>query len=168
MSRNSRERWVSGDAIPTHVRRFHLIRKSRASAGKDSESEQFGSLFAAFEHPLQAQANAQHRLLAGDCASHRGAQSTVTQRPRSGEIADSGNDQLLGIQHCVRITGHDALASQVSDGLHHRGQIPRAVIEDGNHKSPFVLGSMRPSWRSLEQATRKARANALNSASILW
>ena len=57
---------------------------------------------------------------------------------------------------------------QMPDGLHHRGEISRAVIDDGNHKSPFVLGSMRPSWRSLEQATRKARANALNSASILW
>src|ERR1039458_3050608 len=47
-------------------------------------------------------------------------------------------------------------------------QIARAVIHNGDHRSPLVLGSMRPILRSREHATRRARAKALKSASILW
>ena len=41
-------------------------------------------------------------------------------------------------------------------------------VDNGDHSSPLVLGSMRASCLSREQATRKARAKPLNSASILW
>ena len=48
------------------------------------------------------------------------------------------------------------------------GQIAGLVVDDCDHSSPFVLGSISPSCLSREQATRSARANALKSASILW
>jgi hypothetical protein len=36
------------------------------------------------------------------------------------------------------------------------------------YNSPLVLGSILASRRSFAHATRNARANALNTASILW
>src|SRR5438876_1196870 len=47
----------------------------------------------------------------------------------------------------------------------HRCQVARLVIDQGDHSSPLVLGSIRASRLSFAHATRSARANALNTAS---
>ena len=52
--------------------------------------------------------------------------------------------------------------------LAHRRQIAGAIIDERNHNSPLVLGSIRARRLSFAHATRSALANALNTASILW
>ena len=54
------------------------------------------------------------------------------------------------------------------------GDVACTVVDEGDslclrvgHSRPFVLGSMSPSCLSREHATRRARAKALNNASIL-
>src|SRR5204863_10030406 len=49
-----------------------------------------------------------------------------------------------------------------------RTQIARAVIEDGDHSSPFVDGSWPRRRLSVEHAYFMARAKHLKMASILW
>ena len=67
------------------------------------------------------------------------------------------------------IMGRNMFGPDRGECLFDRGQIARAVIDQGDraHSSPFVLGSIRASRLSRSQATRSARANALNTASIL-
>ena len=57
------------------------------------------------------------------------------------------------------------LGADGRERLAHRRQVAGAVIDERNHNSPFVLGSVRASCLSREHATRSARPNALNTAS---
>ena len=59
------------------------------------------------------------------------------------------------------------LGANRGERLAHRRQVAGLVVDERNHSSPLVLGSMRASRLSFAQATRSARANALNTASIL-
>ena len=63
--------------------------------------------------------------------------------------------------------GRPDLGAQVRQRLSHRRQVAGAVVDQGNHSRPLVLGSMRASRLSFAHATRSARANALKHASIL-
>ena len=67
-----------------------------------------------------------------------------------------------------RVDGDHELRAECRKRLPHRREIAGAVVEQRDHSSPFVLGSIFASRRSLAQATRSARANALKHASILW
>ena len=64
---------------------------------------------------------------------------------------------------CLRLICHHNVSSQVVKRLLYRIQVARAIIHDRDHRSPLVLGSILPKRRSREQATRRARANALKS-----
>ena len=79
-----------------------------------------------------------------------------------------GNTILSAAGYGFRLVGHDDFSAEIVERLLHRIQVARAVIHDSDHRSPLVLGSMRPRRRSREHATRRARAKALKSASILW
>jgi len=76
--------------------------------------------------------------------------------------------ELFGRAHHGRVFGDLGCGAKRCEGLHHRSQIAGLVVDDCDHNKPLVLGSISPSCLSREQATRRARANALNSASILW
>ena len=56
---------------------------------------------------------------------------------------------------------------EIVKGLFYRGKIAGFIVDDGDHRSPFVLGSRRAIRRSRQQAARSAREKALNKASIL-
>ena len=56
-------------------------------------------------------------------------------------------------------------APSADERLAHRRQVAGAVVDERDHSSPFVLGSIFASRASFAQATRSARANALNTAS---
>ena len=99
MPRSSRDRWPMVDAIPAHVRRLSPGSEiASIGPGKTSSPTNSGSLFAACEHPLQAQANTQHRLLVLIAlASQRPSPERHSRGQRRSEVADAGNDQLLGL-----------------------------------------------------------------------
>mgnify|MGYP003693635583 CR=1 FL=1 len=59
-------------------------------------------------------------------------------------------------------------APSVGQRLAHRRQVAGAVVDERNHSSPFVLGSIFARRASFAHATRSARANALNTASMWW
>ena len=87
-------------------------------------------------------------------------------RARGAEVADAG-DHDAGRRARDR-AGAAGVVERRAHGrqrLAHRRQVAGAVIDQRDHKSPFVDGSVRPSCRSFEQATRSARANALKIAS---
>jgi len=82
-------------------------------------------------------------------------------------MPDSRKDDFVRGGNGIDFTGHHNRRAQMVERFLHRIQIAGAVIQDRNHKSPLVLGSIRARRWSREQATRNARAKALNSASIL-
>ena len=95
-------------------------------------------------------------------ASRHGASSAVG----GGEVADARDDQRRGCPaQSAGVSG--TVNSAPSDGqrLLDRRQVAGAVVDERDHSSPFVLGSIFASRASLAQATRSARANALNTAS---
>ena len=158
---------LNRNSVPTHVRRLHLLRKLRALPSEGAQPIQVRGFGAALKQPLQPQADAQQRPCTRDTFSQQCSQSLIGQRRRRLKVAHSRNDPLLRASCGVRVTRYDAVAPEMLQRIHHRGQISRAIIDNRNHSSPFVLGSIRPSCLSFEHATRSALANALNSASIL-
>ena len=82
-------------------------------------------------------------------------------------MSHSGKDELVGPADQMGIVSHNRVNSQVIERLFYRRQIAGLVIDDRDHSSPFVLGSIFWSRLSREQANRSARAKALNSASSL-
>ena len=64
--------------------------------------------------------------------------------------------------------GSSTSAPHARKRLAHRGEVAGAVVDERDHSSSFVLGSTRARRRSRAHATRSARANALNDASIRW
>ena len=59
------------------------------------------------------------------------------------------------------------LAAEMLKGLAHRGQVAGVVVDEGDHNSPFVLGSIFASCLSFAHATRKRTRERLEHASIL-
>ncbi len=86
VAQQSRAR-LNRDLIPTHMGRLHLVGESGTSSREDSRPPQIISLVTSFEHPLQSQADSEHRFLAGDSALYSGSQIAVAQRQRCSEIA---------------------------------------------------------------------------------
>jgi hypothetical protein len=58
------------------------------------------------------------------------------------------------------------VGSNRRERLSNGGEVASLVIDQRNHSKPLVLGNIRASCLSFEQATRNARANALNTASM--
>ena len=82
-------------------------------------------------------------------------------------MADAGHDDAAGARELLRRRGRRELGAERRQRLAHRREIARAVIDQRDHSSPFVLGSIFASRASFAHATRSARANALNTASIV-
>ena len=81
------------------------------------------------------------------------------------EVADAGDDDPGRAWQVRRIARREQLGAAAVEPFAHRRQVARAVIDERDHSSPFVLGSIRARRRSRAHATRSARANALNTAS---
>ena len=60
----------------------------------------------------------------------------------------------------------DEVDPERRERLPHRRQVAGAVVDQSDHSRPLVLGSIFASRASRAQATRNARANALNTASM--
>ncbi|MNC93256.1 hypothetical protein D3C83_98400 [compost metagenome] len=80
-------------------------------------------------------------------------------------MPDARNHDSTGAAQFAWHGGRPHRRVQGGEGLSHRRQVAGAVIDERDHNSPFVLGSIFASRASFAQATRSARANALNTAS---
>ena len=65
-----------------------------------------------------------------------------------------------------RLLRRHELCAQGRQRLPDRREIASTVVNQRNHNNPFVLGNIFASRLSFAQATRSARANALNTASM--
>ena len=123
-----------------------------------------GSLATAFEEPLEAEADAEQRPAALDYADDGVAPFAVERRGLL-KVSDARDDDTLDVVEIGRHARCQHLGADRRERFAHRRQIAGAVIDQRNHSSPFVLGSVRASCLSREHATRSARPNALNTAS---
>jgi hypothetical protein len=152
------------------MRHLHPRRQERAAPGEQSESGSFRRLVAALEEELQAQADAEYWGLAVCRSKQRGA-PLVIDPPRGCEMTDARYDDSGRV---LELTwrrwgkrGRPAHHESLSDGC----QVAGAIVDHSDtrssvfHSSPFVDGSVRPNCLSFEQATRRARAKALKTAS---
>ena len=95
-------------------------------------------------------------------ASRHGASSAAVAR----EVADARHDEPRARRALVGRRGDDEVGAERRQRLADRREIAGAVVDERDHSSPFVLGSIFASRASFAQATRSARANALNTASM--
>src|SRR5579885_2161345 len=160
-------RWLYLNRVTANMRDLHAGGKALALPLECTEARCFRRFGAAFEEPLQANADAEERRACLHPLFNGCLQTVTGQKLCCREVAYSGQDNFFCAQHHLRIrSGHDFGLDRVQR-LHHRGEVPRLVVNDCDHNRPFVLGSMVPICASLMQAKRSARANALKSAYTL-
>src|SRR6202035_1348231 len=148
--------------------RFHVGRKLLALSRKNCRSRHITTLSTSLEKPLHSQANSEKRFSRRSVLYQGLPQACVFQRPKRRKMSDSRQYDFVRRCHNFRPVRYHDFDAEIVKRFLHRSQIARSVIYDGDHRSPLVLGSMRPRRRSREQATRNARAKALKRASILW
>src|SRR5579872_5575573 len=141
-----------------------------AECGKDGEAAGSGSFRAAGKEPLEADTDAQEGRSGGDFFLDCSCKAVVREEPRGREVADAGEDDALGGSEVGGVLRYGDFGCEVAQGLNHGREVAGLVIDDGHlhQSSPLVLGSISLSCGSRAQAKRRARAKALNSASILW
>src|SRR5215472_5518471 len=154
------------DLVPANMGRLHSGGKTRDFAGKQARALSLRRFAAAFKQPLHAYADSQKGLAGLDGVKHRRPEGLI-QALAAREMANARHHELFGDRDRVRHGGYRGGNAQMLERLVHGADVAGAVVNDSDHSSPLVLGSMRASCRSREQATRKARAKALNKASIL-
>src|ERR1039458_792990 len=150
------------------MRRLHGRGKLPAFAGKDPRSCNLTTFFAPLEKPLHAQAYPEKRLAGRSALQHGLAQPRPVQSLQRGKMSHSWQYDLVRRYQRFRVVRNHNFSTELVERLLHGIEVAGAVIHDGDHSSPLVLGSMRPRRRAREHASRRARAKALKSASILW
>ena len=155
------------DLVPAHVRALDFSREARALTGKHPSAGSFRSFRTSFIQPLHADADAQKWLALGKGLQQRQPELSI-QCLTAIEVSHTRHNQLFrrGNHPCIRSDLSNR--AQMFERFFHRADVARAIIDNGDHSSPLVLGSMPANCLSREQATRRARPNALNNASILW
>ena len=132
-----------------------------------AEARHVRRLVAALEQPLHARG----RCRAAACPS-TAAPDRVAPRASSAAVAPKwptpGTMRPRRAGAARRRRRDVKLGAERRERLAHRRQVAGAVVDERDHSSPFVLGSIFASRASFAQATRSARANALNTASMWW
>ena len=139
--------------------------QSRDAAGQHAQAGDIRCLVASFEQPLHSETDAEQRLAAADLTGNRIA-PWADERSRGFEVADTGDNQRGEALQFVGRCRCCVLGAERGQRLADRRQVAGAVVDQRNHSSPFVLGSIFASRASRAHATRNARANALNTASM--
>src|SRR5262245_37987839 len=152
--------------VPADVRRLNARRETRTLAGEQAGTRGIRSFRAALKQPLHSYANPQEWLAPRNGLQHRCTQASIEEFT-TGKMAYSGNDDFRRRGDHCRIRSYLCGRAKMLECLLDGTDVTGAVINDGDHRSPLVLGSILASRRSREQATRRARAKALKSASIL-
>ena len=121
--------------------RVHSI----AAAAENAESGTVGRLVASLEQPLHAETDAEQRAALSDACQNRFHPGGV-ERARRAEVSDTRHDHTVCLRKILRPPGHNHVRTQRREGLFHRGQIPCAVINQGDH-SQQPLGT----WEHLSE-----------------
>ncbi len=100
-------------------------------------------------------------------AAHDRFLQSAREGRRGLEISHARQNDLAGPGDLGGIGGDGRLMPEIVKGFLHRGKIAGLIVNDGDHRSPFVLGNRRAIRRSRQQAARSAREKALNKDSIL-
>src|SRR5262249_48206148 len=137
-----------------------------ALAGKQSRSGGIRRFRASIEQPLHAYTDSKKGLTGCDRLQHSFAQPRI-ERLAARKVSHTGDQKLFSGGDSDGIGSHFSSGAKMIQCLLDRADIARAVVDNGNHNSPLVLGNIRASCLSREQATRKARAKALKRDSIL-
>ena len=121
--------------------------------GKDAEAALVGRFFAAFEEPLQAEADSE-KGHAGFDAGHEGVADVhfVERAQHLSEVADAGEDDLRGAFEAGGVADEFVSRADFIERILHGAEIACAVVEDRDHSRPFVDGSWSLSCASMEQA----------------
>ena len=110
-------------------------------------------------------------------AARIAARHSRVERARRAEVADARHDDRRAARAALTASaGVKTSAPIAAKRLSHRGQVAGAVVDECDHMVsmrsftavPWCSAASRASRLSLAQATRSARANALNTASIWW
>ncbi len=151
------------------MRHARAGRKPPHGAGIQPETLQFGSLFAVAEQRLQAEADSQERHAAPDRRQQIVPDPDVIECPQHlPEVPHTRQDHLRSLAN-ARGIAHDPISGpDLLERVGHRSQIARTVIDNRDHRSPFVDGNWSFSRLSFEQANFIARAKHLKIASSLW
>src|SRR6266545_2986616 len=142
--------------------RFRIALEPRDTAWQNAEPGHFRRFVTPLEQPLHPEADPEQRRAASHNGSDRIAPRTDKRR-RRGEVADARHDECRKAGELLRGRGYGEVGAESAQGLANRGEVAGAVIDQPNHSSPFVLGSIFANRASRAQATRSARANALNT-----
>src|SRR5699024_9318428 len=127
------------------------------------------------EQNLHADADAEHRTTVSE-AAFDDLVATDRSQPLHArtERTDPGNDQAVGVQRHIEVTGQRDIDADTLERPYRRSHIARPVVEHHDarprvsaHRLPFVLGTP-VSRGSAASAVRRARATALYCASAMW
>ena len=140
--------------------------KFSARSRQQPETAKLRRFFAVFVQPLHAEADSEQRHAFTDAIEDR-IDPRLVECPCRAKMSDAWNDDADGPCEIVRHCGREDVRLNGRQRFSHRREIPGLVIDERDHNNPFVLGNIRASRLSFAHATRSARANALNTASIL-
>ncbi len=119
-----------------------MVREALHGAGIEPQAADFGRFVAAFEQRLHAQADSQERNAGGDAVQQRLAYGQFIQRSHHlAKVTHARQDDLrCGVQS-RGVADQGVFAAEFTQGILHAAQIAGAIIENGDHNSPFVDGN---------------------------
>ena len=137
-------------------------------SGKQLKATQFRGFVAGLIKRLQAEADTEKRHATGEGFEEGSSQAAFVERPHQGGIVtNAGKEQSVRLVDALRSLRADRLRSEALEGALDGGGIAGAVVDErDSHRRPLVLGRTLRRRLSRETAKRRARAKALNSASI--
>src|SRR5213594_1042913 len=123
---------------------------------QQTEAWQIRRLVAAFEQPVHAETDPEKRPAFAD-ALENGLDPRGVERSRRTEMSHAGDDDASRLAKRIRCFRYEHVGADRRQRLLHGGQVPGLVVDERDHSSPLVLGSIRASRLSRAQATRSAR-----------
>ena len=167
-AREERQRPVVPEPVPAHVGHLEPGREPAHHPGQDVEALGVAELLALGEEELVAEADAEIGPPGRDVGADRLGEPEALEAPHGvREGAVPGHDQRAGARHRPGVVGDDDLGHELGQRLPDAAEVAPAVVDDRDHKAPFVEST--PSMRGfIREASARARPNALNSASAMW
>ena len=171
-------RWpLEAHLVPADVRDPTLLGIERADLSADQPESgcQAAELSRRIEKQLHAQADAEQRRAGGDPLGQQRIEAIPPQvRHPGGERSHSGEHERVGLLEVIELARDGGVRADMLERLLHRAPVTHVVVDDGDPRTtaahtsvPLVLGTPT-SVGSSATAARRALANALKTASIMW
>ena len=159
---------VVPEPVPAHVGHLEPGRKPAHHPGQDVETLGVAELLALGEQELVAQADPEIGPAGRDVGADRLDEPEALEAPHGvREGAVPGDDQRASARHRPGVLGDHDVGHELGQRLPDAAEVAPAVVDDRDHKAPFVEST--PSMRGfMREASARARPNALNSASAMW